>query len=386
MESKEKRVQETELMGCYEDDEIDLYELWLTLKKRRKIVFGITVLFVAVALVLCFTMPKTYKTEATLMPLGGKKGSGLTSLISSLPIAVPLSGGQAGITLEAVLKSRILREKIVEDLDLLPVIFSSKWDEKTKSWRLEGNEKPPTILEGAEKLKDKISVSTDKKTGVITLSIEFPEDPKLAYKIAETALEEAENILNEKAFTLAKKYRVYVEKQLSLAKKRYEELEGIYRDFMRGKIKKVPFIIGERELNGLRSNIPEKVKANRLEKEIDKLKAKLNAIKGNNFVSLSDYQLNLQRLLTQMEVVKQLLSALAREYELAKAKEMRERISFQIIDPPYIPPEDKPYKPKKKLIIAVALVSGLFLGIFGAFFKEWLDNVRKRHEEEKVNA
>ena len=37
----------------YEEDEIDLYELWLTLKKRKKVVLGITGLFTAVALILC---------------------------------------------------------------------------------------------------------------------------------------------------------------------------------------------------------------------------------------------------------------------------------------------------------------------------------------------
>lgn len=45
----------------------------------------------------------------------------------------------------------------------------------------------------------------------------------------------------------------------------------------------------------------------------------------------------------------------------------------------------KPYKPKVALILAVAATSGLFLGIFAAFFAEWLENARKRHEEEEVN-
>ncbi|WP_197460563.1 GNVR domain-containing protein, partial [Thermodesulfatator autotrophicus] len=45
---------------------------------------------------------------------------------------------------------------------------------------------------------------------------------------------------------------------------------------------------------------------------------------------------------------------------------------------PVVP--NKPYKPKKLLIVAVAMVSGLFLGVFLAFFVEWLENARKRYE------
>ena len=38
----------------------------------------------------------------------------------------------------------------------------------------------------------------------------------------------------------------------------------------------------------------------------------------------------------------------------------------------------KPVKPKRKLIIVVSSISGLFFGIFLAFFLEWLENARKR--------
>ncbi|WP_165863678.1 GumC family protein [Phorcysia thermohydrogeniphila] len=368
------------------DDEIDLYELWLTLKRRKKTVIGITVLFTTIALVLCFVLPPTYRTEASLMPLGGEQSSKLSSLLSSLPISIPLPGGQAGITVESVLNSRILRERIVKDLNLLPVLFPDKWDETTESWKLAEDETPPTLIDGAKKLEDFMSVSTDKKTGVVTLTVDFPKDPEMSYRIAITALKEARNILNEKAFTLAKKYRIYVEKQLALAKEKYQELERIYKDFMNGKIKDVPFIIGDHDLEDLKSNVPEKAEIEKLKKEIERLKAHLNTLRKSSYVSVSDYQLNLQKLQTQMEIVKQLLVTLAGEYEMAKAQEMKEQISFQVIDPPYIPPRDKPYKPKKGLIVTVGFVSGLFLGIFAAFFREWLENVKKKREEEKVNA
>ncbi|WP_163328989.1 GumC family protein [Desulfurobacterium thermolithotrophum] len=389
----------------YEEDEIDLYELWLTLKRRKKIVFGITGLFTVVALILCFILPPVYKTETSLMPLGGKEGGGLSSLLSSLPISVPIPGGQSGITVEAVLKSRTLKERIIKDLNLLPELFPDKWDKENKRWILEGeDDKPPTILDGVKKLDNLISVSTDKKTGVITLSVEFKKNPELAYKIAETALKEANNILNEKAFTLAKKYRIYVGEQLAIAREKLLEIENIYEEFIKGKIKKVPLIFGkdaleygklkgelilkQKKLEILNKNkeiSPEEI--GKLKEEINNLKKKLQGLQGRlNYVSLPEYQLNLQKLQAQMSIAQGLFETLVKEYEMAKAQEMKEQISFQVIDPPYIPDIEKPYKPKKKLIVAVALVSGLFLGVFAAFFREWLDNVKKRHKEEINNA
>jgi uncharacterized protein involved in exopolysaccharide biosynthesis len=318
------------------------------------------------------------------MPLGGEQSSELSSLLSSLPLSVPT--GQAGITVEAVLNSRILRERIVKDLNLLPILFPEKWDETTKSWKLDEDETPPTLIDGAERLEDFMSVSTDKKTGVVTLTVDFPKDPEMSYKIAVTAIKEAQAILNEKAFTLARKYRIYIEKQLSLAKEKYKQLERIYKDFAKGKIEEVPFVIGEEDLKNFQSKAASTLKVDKLKEEIEKLQRQVRKLKESTYVSVSNYQLNLQRLQTQMDVIKRLLVTLANEYEMAKAQEMKEQISFQVIDPPYIPDEKKPYKPKKKLIVVVALVSGLFLGVFAAFFKEWLDNVRKKYEEEKTNA
>jgi uncharacterized protein involved in exopolysaccharide biosynthesis len=94
----------------------------------------------------------------------------------------------------------------------------------------------------------------------------------------------------------------------------------------------------------------------------------------------------MEKLKLQMQIASQLLSTLTQQYELAKAQELKEKVSFQIIDPPYVPDPDKPYKPKKALIVALGLISGLFLGIFMAFFKEWLENVkRRRAQNEETN-
>jgi len=348
---------EKENIFYYENDEIDLYELWLILKKRKLAIIGTTLLFLIVSIIYIFIATPVYKTEATLVPLEGEKG-GLSSLLSSLP--VPLPTQSEGISVKAVLKSRTLREELIKEFNLLPILFEDLWDKERGRWK--EDKTPPTMLDGVKALKKLISVSEDKNTGTLTFIVTFPKSPELTYNLAQAGLDIADKILNKKSAKLAKMYTLYVKSQLDTAKEKYKLLEKIYKDFLEGKIKEVPFIFDERDI-----------------KLIGKISKKTNMEKlRSQFVNLPEYKFNLEKLKLQMEIASQLLATLTQQYELAKAQEQKEKVSFQVIDPPYKPDPEKPYKPKKKLIVALGLITGLFLGILLAFFKEWLNNVKNR--------
>ena len=382
-----------------EEDEIDLYELWLTLKKRKKVILSITIGITVLAVIISFLLPKVYRTNFTLMPLGGEKTSKLGALLGNLPISIPTT--TSGVTVEAVLNSRILKEKLIKRLNLLPLLFPDKWDNTTKSWILKDkDDTPPTILDGVKKLKKLISVSTDKKTGVITVYVEFKKNPYMAYKMANEIIKITDEILNEKSFTLAKKYRIYVGERLQEAKERLKKLEKIYIQFSEGKIKEIPFLtmtestefgklkgklIAEKEkLKAMRTtpNISQlnikaqETKIKNIQKKINEYLKKLPTM-NSNYVSIPKLEFNLLQLKSEISIAQGLYQTLVQEYELAKAREMKEQIAFQVIDPPFIPELKKPYKPKKKLIVAVSFVTALFLSIFLAFFMEWLENIKK---------
>jgi len=384
----------------YEEDEIDLYELWLTLKKRKKLICLVTAAITVAAIIISLLLPKVYKTNTTLMPMGGKsKLSGISALLGSLPINLPTS--TSGITIEAILKSRSLRERIIKNLNLLPVMYEKLWDNKTKTWKESDPKKIPTIFKAQETLRKLISISTDKKTGVMQLSVEYPKYPRMCYKIAKEALKISKEILNEKSFTLAKKYRIYVEKQLQIAKQRIAKLEKIYTDFSEGKIKEIPFlstdnltvlgsiqgkIAAEKEklkLMNSSSSIDEK-EILQQENKIKNLQNKLKGLKipfGADYVSAPKLQFNLMKLRAEMAITQGLYETFVKEYEMAKASEMKEQIAFQVIDPPFVP--EKRYKPKRKLIVVVAFVTGLILSIFIAFFLEWIGNIREQNINEE---
>ncbi len=82
---------------------------------------------------------------------------------------------------------------------------------------------------------------------------------------------------------------------------------------------------------------------------------KINLL-GFNPLDLEKEILNLE---IQIKLLKEELKLLSPYY----------KISFYLFP--------NPVKPKRKLIILVSIISGLFLGIFLAFFIEWLSNIKK---------
>ena len=75
----------------------------------------------------------------------------------------------------------------------MSILFSEEWDEEQKRWK--DLENPPTIDDGVRVFKKKIvKVSEDRKTGTITIAVEF-KDPEQAARLAELIVKELKNIM-----------------------------------------------------------------------------------------------------------------------------------------------------------------------------------------------
>jgi len=341
---------------------MDLYQL-LKAFWRRKILFGLMLsLSLFIGILLCVLLPPVYRSKAVIMPL---KQQGVL-LPSSLADIFSFSGGKAKKSVAAVLESRTLRERVIERLELLPALFPKKWDEKQKRWRLKGEEEPPDLSDGSRKLKQYLSFEENKRLGTMEVIVDFPKDPELAYQIARAVLEEAATLLRERNFNLARKNRLAIEKRLEEVRAQIKTLEQLYKDFAAGKIKEVPLIIEEKDLR------PKLALSKEEEASLAELRLKLQKLKSRpNFVAAPDYQLNVLKLKAQLDIALSLYELLLKQHEITRAQELQETIAFQIVDPPSHPKKKRPYKPKKFLILALALIGGTALGIFAIFLAEW---------------
>ncbi|HHJ64590.1 MAG TPA: hypothetical protein ENJ61_06745 [Aquifex aeolicus] len=384
-------MEDRERKPLQEEEEIDLYELWLRLVRRKRLIGGVFLAGVLTALAVSFILKPVYRSEASLLPVASQPTTGLSELAGQF-LGIQLSKEGPSAKILALLKSRTLRERVVDKLELVNVLVKDPPPERDAR----------TVA--VEILKKMISVTKDRKTGVIKLSVEH-EDPALARRIGEALIEELRKALREKALTVARANRVFLEAQLKETEEELKrELRELARFQRREKIivpeeqlkgtlelyaellsKKVALQIELRKLEGVLS--PDSSRIDYLRRQIEAIDNQLARIENSaeGFSAVPGLENAPEKMAGYTEVLLKVRSlqakyeTLRKLYEQARLEEQREFIYVEIIDPPSEP--DVPVKPKRALIVAVAGLSSLMLGIFLALFADWLSAVRERRRE-----
>ncbi|MBI5328055.1 MAG: hypothetical protein HZB80_07180, partial [Deltaproteobacteria bacterium] len=121
-----------------QEDEINLLDYWMVIWKRKVLIIMLTFLTVLFTAVYSLRLPEIYQSKAVITPIGSKdSGGGGLSLLAQfggIPgIAIPGSSSAAEIV--NLMKSNILREKVIERYELLPILFYESWDKEKKQWK-----------------------------------------------------------------------------------------------------------------------------------------------------------------------------------------------------------------------------------------------------------
>jgi uncharacterized protein involved in exopolysaccharide biosynthesis len=156
-------------------------ELWVRLDRlwARRCLIAVSIAVCTIGCVAAaFLMTPMYRVEAVLVPantdrtLGSLNGAlgglgGLTSL-AGISIAPADTRTQEAL---AVLNSRELTQKFIEERGLMPELFPRDWDAGRKAWKM-GLRHPPTVSKAYKYFNGKIrAVTQDRKTGLIVLSV-----------------------------------------------------------------------------------------------------------------------------------------------------------------------------------------------------------------------
>lgn len=312
-------------------NDVNLLDCLLVIWRRKAIII---VWAAAITLATAFAsllMTDIYRVTAVITPVGREFAGGgeLSALTQQLGgFAGPmLSGSGSASEITSLLNSNILREKVIERNNLLPVLFSERWDEEKKDWKpqsraaltrlrgliggavrgtgprgeAEGGAAPgddayggaPTAWDGIRVFDEIVRVTHNVKDSTITVTVEY-NDPLWSARIAEFFLSTLTAHMSGEAKRVAETNRKYLEVQL------WSTTDPIIRQ--------------------------------------------------------------------------KIYNLIAQQIEISMMSEVKENFAFKVIDPPKAP--DKKAKPRRLRMVglgfAVSLVSGLFL----AFISEFASNRR----------
>lgn len=207
------------------DDVIDLRVLCRRLVARRRLVVAIVALFTAGFAAASFLMTPVYRATAVLAPAGTQSsGRGLlNSALGELGGVAALAGINVGTadpqTEEAlaVLKSRELTESFVREWNLMPKLFARRWDATNHRWKASWFGSPPTPAKAFEQFERHIrSVTSDKKTGLVTLQIDW-KDRKEAAEWANELVRRVNEEMQSRAIAEADASMAYLGKEAQAA-------------------------------------------------------------------------------------------------------------------------------------------------------------------------
>jgi LPS O-antigen subunit length determinant protein (WzzB/FepE family) len=179
------------------DDEIDLRELFGVLWAGSRKIIAITAVFVFVSVIYALSVPNQYKATALLAP-AQSDSSGLSGAMGQLGGLASLAGVSigGGESTEAQIAKEIMKswsfiEGFIAENNIAVEVYAAEgwskgsnelqinegvYDTKNKQWLVEnesGVTGPPSSWNLFQAFSERLAVSEDKKSGLVSVSIEY---------------------------------------------------------------------------------------------------------------------------------------------------------------------------------------------------------------------
>ncbi len=358
---------------------------------RRLFLFKAFICGMAIAILAALLLPPRYESVARLMPPDQQPGQGLAMLSglagqSNSDSLIGLASSVLGLKTSGdlfigVLGSRTVQDAVVNKFDLRKVYGERDWDDARK------------------KLASRTDLSTDRKSGIITITVS-DRSPRRAAAMTQEYIDQLNQVITEQNTSAAHRERVFLEQRLGQVRQDLEVAETNFSDFAsknaaldipaQGKATVAAtaslegeLIAAQTELQGLKQVYADNnVRVRSTEARIDELRQQLEKLSGQiqstnngadqtNNVSLPSFQklpllgVSYADLLRNAKVQEVVFELLTREYEMAKVEEAKETPSVKVLDPPDIP-ERKSFPPR----ILITISGGIFFVILGVAWIE----------------
>jgi len=230
--------------------QLGLLEFLETLWRARWLTVAVMSVFIATAVTYVMMASELYRADVVLMPAVAKSTQGLSGQLAGLGGLASLAGitigGGGTVEPLAVLRSREFVRAFIEEENLMPTLFADKWDAAESRWKSKKNEKDlPDIRDAVDVFEREIRrVDEDKKTGLVTLSIEW-KDAKVAADWANAMAERLNERMRQRALSDAEANVAYLRRE-STGTQVVALQESLGR-LLEGEMQKVMLARGNRE-------------------------------------------------------------------------------------------------------------------------------------------
>ena len=246
------------------DGEIDLRELFYVLLERKWIIVSITAFVSIIGVIFSLLLPNIYESKALVVPVNTPSGiSGALGSYSGLAglagITLPSSGDEDN-SAKAIQKIRSLsffENNILTNINLPDLMAVKSWNHKTNMlaydesiYKMNNNtwvrnykypkKQIPSAQESFEEfITEHLSVSEDKKSGFITLSIKH-QSPFIAKQWVELVINEVNYFYRQKDKSESEKAVSYLNQQISMTD--LSEIKQVLAQLLQEETKKLTLI------------------------------------------------------------------------------------------------------------------------------------------------
>ena len=219
------------------DDEIDLRELFGVLWAGKVKIIAITAMFAVASVIYALSVPNQYKATALLAP-AQSDGGGLSGALGQLGglaslAGVSLGGGESGEAqiAQEIMKSWSYIEGFIADNNIAVEVYAAEgwnkgsntleinndaYDVGTSKWLLEdesGAIGPPSSWQLFESFSQILSVSEDKKSGLVSVSIEY-YSPQIAKQWVDMYIESINRFMQQRQIDKVTRNINYLQEQI----------------------------------------------------------------------------------------------------------------------------------------------------------------------------
>jgi uncharacterized protein involved in exopolysaccharide biosynthesis len=195
-----------------------LQEIFEILWRERWLIVSITFAFAVAVAAVAVIQDDKYEATITVSPVSKSSASGqlggLTSQFGGLAALAGISMGGDSDRAEsiAVLQAQSLTQRYIAENDLLPILFADEWDAVAKKWKTPDVSRQPSLWKANRLFKEIRKVMDDKKTGMVTLTINWT-DPALSAQWANGLVKMTNDVLRAKAVHESDRHIEYLKDQ-----------------------------------------------------------------------------------------------------------------------------------------------------------------------------